>query len=62
LRWRFFFWEAPGSIRANAATTMAATVTVSIVTFLLGIFVSAAWWVDQRAFGSGLTLPRVLRV
>jgi cell division transport system permease protein len=51
LRWRFFFWEALASIRANAATTMAATVTVLIVTFLLGIFVSTAWWVYHYAVG-----------
>jgi cell division transport system permease protein len=51
LRWRFFFWEALASIRSNAATTMAATVTVLIVTFLLGIFVSTAWWVYHYAVG-----------
>jgi cell division transport system permease protein len=51
LRWQFFFWEALASIRANAATTMAATVTVLIVTFLLGIFVSTAWWVYHYAVG-----------
>ena len=51
MRWRFFFWEALASIRANAATTMAATVTVLIVTFLLGIFVSTAWWVYHYAVG-----------
>jgi cell division transport system permease protein len=51
VKWRFFFWEALASIRANAATTMAATVTVLIVTFLLGIFVSTAWWVYHYAVG-----------
>jgi cell division transport system permease protein len=51
LRWRFFFWEALASIRANAATTLAATVTVLIVTFLLGIFVSTSWWVYDYAVG-----------
>jgi cell division transport system permease protein len=51
LRWRFFFWEALASIRSNAATTLAATVTVLIVTFLLGIFVSTAWWVYDYAVG-----------
>jgi cell division transport system permease protein len=51
LRWRFFFWEALASIRANAATTVAATVTVLIVTFLLGIFVSTSWWVYDYAVG-----------
>ena len=42
MRWRFFFWEALASIRSNAATTVAATVTVLIVTFLLGIFVTTS--------------------
>ena len=51
MRWRFFFWEALASIRANAATTLAATVTVLIVTFLLGIFVSTSWWVYDYAVG-----------
>jgi cell division transport system permease protein len=51
VRWRFFVWEALSSIRSNAATTMAATVTVLIVTFLLGIFVSTAWWVYHYAVG-----------
>jgi cell division transport system permease protein len=51
VRWRFFFWEALASIRSNAATTMAATVTVLIVTFLLGIFVTTAWWVYHYAVG-----------
>jgi cell division transport system permease protein len=51
VRWRFFFWEALSSIRSNAATTMAATVTVLIVTFLLGIFISTAWWVYHYAVG-----------
>ena len=51
MRWRFFFWEALASIRSNAATTLAATVTVLIVTFLLGIFVSTSWWVYHYAVG-----------
>ncbi len=51
MRWRFFFWEALASIRSNAATTLAATVTVLIVTFLLGIFVTTAWWVYHYAVG-----------
>ncbi len=51
VRWRFFFWEALASIRSNAATTLAATVTVLIVTFLLGIFVTTAWWVYHYAVG-----------
>jgi cell division protein FtsX len=55
VRWRFFFWEALRSIRANAATTMAATVTV-----LIGML--AAFGLLLGAFGSGLTLRRFLRV
>jgi len=51
VRWRFFFWEALASIRSNAATTLAATVTVLIVTFLLGIFVTTGWWVHHYAVG-----------
>ena len=51
VRWRFFLWEALASIRSNAATTLAATVTVLIVTFLLGIFVTTAWWVYHYAVG-----------
>jgi cell division transport system permease protein len=51
VRWRFFFWEALASIRSNAATTLAATVTVLIVTFLLGIFVTTGWWVYHYAVG-----------
>jgi cell division transport system permease protein len=51
VRWRFFFWEALASIRSNAATTLAATVTVLIVTFLLGLFVTTGWWVYHYAVG-----------
>ena len=51
VRWRFFFREALASIRSNAATTIAVTVTVLIVTFLLGIFVTTAWWVYHYAVG-----------
>ena len=51
MRWRFFFCEALHSIRGNAATTLAATVTVLIVTFLLGIFVTHGWWVYHYAVG-----------
>jgi cell division transport system permease protein len=38
VRWRFFVGEAMHSIRGNVATTLAASITVLIVTFLLGIF------------------------
>ena len=34
-RWRFFLGEAGQSVRANFATTLAATLTVLIVTLLL---------------------------
>src|SRR5437868_6751479 len=51
MRVGFFVSEALASIRSNAATTLAATVTVLIVTFLLGIFVSVAWWVYHYAVG-----------
>jgi cell division transport system permease protein len=51
VRFGFFVSEALASIRTNAATTLAATVTVLIVTFLLGIFVSIAWWVYHYAVG-----------
>ena len=43
MRWRFFSGEAMASIRGNAATTLAATVTVLIVTFLLGVTSSHGW-------------------
>ena len=49
MRWRFFMSEALNSIRGNAATTLAATVTVLIVTFLMGIFVTTGWWVYHYA-------------
>ena len=47
--WRFFVSEDLNSIRGNAATTLAATVTVLIVTFLMGIFVTTGWWVYHYA-------------
>jgi cell division transport system permease protein len=39
-RFRFYVGEAERSLRANLATTMAATVTVLIVMFFLGVFVA----------------------
>jgi cell division transport system permease protein len=39
-RFRFFVGEAVRSLRANLATTLAATVTVLIVMFFLGVFVA----------------------
>jgi cell division transport system permease protein len=38
MRWRFFASEAMQSVRNNVATTIAASVTVLIVTLLLGAF------------------------
>jgi cell division transport system permease protein len=38
MRWRFFASEAMQSVRSNVATTIAASVTVLIVTLLLGAF------------------------
>jgi cell division transport system permease protein len=40
VRLRFFFGEATTSLRNNLATTLAATVTVLIVMFWLGVFVA----------------------
>jgi cell division transport system permease protein len=51
MRWRFFISEAMTSIRSNAATTLAAVVTVLIVTFLLGFTVSAGKWVYDYTVG-----------
>ena len=45
MRMRFFLGEALTSIRSNAATTIAATVTVLIVTLLLGATVTIGKWV-----------------
>jgi cell division transport system permease protein len=39
-RFRFYVGEAVRSLRANLATTLAATVTVLIVMFFLGVFVA----------------------
>jgi cell division transport system permease protein len=39
-RFRFYIGEAVRSLRANLATTLAATVTVLIVMFFLGVFVA----------------------
>jgi len=44
VRWRFFLSEALTSVRGNAATTMAATLTVLIVTFLLGVTMPVGHW------------------
>lgn len=44
MRWRFFMSEALTSVRSNAATTLAATLTVLIVTFLLGVTMPVGHW------------------
>ncbi len=51
MRWRFFLTEATNSIRGNAATTLAAIVTVLIVTFLLGVTLSLGKWVYDYTVG-----------
>jgi cell division transport system permease protein len=51
MKWRFFLGEAINSIRGNAATTLAAIVTVLIVTFLLGVTVTVGKWVYDYTNG-----------
>jgi cell division transport system permease protein len=51
VKWRFFVSEAMSSIRGNAATTLAAIVTVLIVTFLLGVTLSLGKWVYSYTVG-----------
>jgi cell division transport system permease protein len=51
LRARFFVAEALRSVRGNVATTMAATVTVLIVTFLLGVTVTIAKYIYDYTVG-----------
>lgn len=51
MKWRFFVAEAINSIRGNAATTLAAVVTVLIVTFLLGVTVTVGKWVYDYTNG-----------
>ena len=51
MKWRFFVAEAVNSIRGNAATTLAAVVTVLIVTFLLGVTVTVGKWVYDYTNG-----------
>ncbi len=50
-RWRFFLGEAGQSVRANFATTLAATLTVLIVTLLLGVFSVAGYWLYHYLTG-----------
>ncbi|HVG89231.1 MAG: cell division protein FtsX [Gaiellales bacterium] len=48
MRWRFFVGEAMHSIRGNVATTLAASITVLIVTLLLGVFAAIFLFVRDR--------------
>ncbi len=47
MRVRFFFAEALRSIRANAAVSVAATVTVLIAVFILGAFIPSFLYVQS---------------
>ena len=47
MRTKLFFSEAFRSIRANLSTTVAATMTVLIGMFLLGLFIALGSWVDS---------------
>jgi cell division transport system permease protein len=51
MRWRFFVTEAFNSIRGNVATTIAASVTVLIVTFLLAVFASLGLFLYDKTVG-----------
>jgi cell division transport system permease protein len=51
MRWRFFVSEAFNSIRGNVATTIAASVTVLIVTFLLAVFASLGLFLYDKTVG-----------
>ncbi len=51
MRWRFFIAEAFNSIRGNVATTIAASVTVLIVTFLLAVFASLGLFLYDKTVG-----------
>jgi cell division transport system permease protein len=51
VRWRFFIAEAVNSLRGNVATTIAASVTVLIVTFLLAVFATFALFLYDKTVG-----------
>ena len=51
MRWRFFVSEAMNSIKGNVATTLAASLTVLIVTFLLAVFASFALFLYDKTEG-----------
>jgi cell division transport system permease protein len=48
VKWRFFVAEAVRSVRGNVATTVAATVTVLIVTLLLGVTITIGKYVYDK--------------
>jgi cell division transport system permease protein len=58
VRWRFFVSEAMNSIRGNVATTVAASLTVLIVTFLLAVFASLGLFLYDKTVGvrNGVTV------
>ena len=51
MKWRFFVSEAFVSIRGNVATTIAASVTVLIVTFLLAVLASLGLFLYDKTVG-----------
>ena len=51
MRWRFFLAETMHSIRGNVATTVAASVTVLMMTFLLAVFASLGLWLYDKTVG-----------
>jgi cell division transport system permease protein len=51
MRWRFFLSEAVHSIRGNVSTTLAAVLTVLVVTFLMGFILSLGVWAYKYTVG-----------
>jgi len=51
MRWRFFLAETMHSIKGNVATTVAASVTVLMMTFLLAVFASLGLWLYDKTVG-----------
>ena len=64
MRWRFFVSEAMNSIRGNVATTVAASVTVLIVTFLLAVFASVGLFLYDKTQGvrNDITVKAYMKV
>jgi len=64
VRWRFFVSEALNSIRGNVATTVAASVTVLIVTFLLAVFASVGLFLYDKTQGvrNDITVKAYMKV